>query len=196
MTQPTRRYRWTWIVVVGVLVCAVGAACVVYLTWNSLTQAAEPPQRGDEADTSPQLARVEIVHPVKGAMDRTTVQPGTVQAYEAAQLFAEVPGYMKSQTVDIGDRVKRGQVLATVDVPELEKQVQRFAAVVEQTKSKVRVMVARVACARAELDVAKASIVKFEAAAASAAANRSLREKQLRRYRDLFASKSIDERLV
>ena len=54
---------------------------------------------------------------------------------EAVRLFAgaRLP---ETQTVDIGDRVKRGQVVATVDVPELEKQVQRYGAVVEPNRSK------------------------------------------------------------
>jgi RND family efflux transporter MFP subunit len=140
--------------------------------------------------------RVEVIHPQKGGMDRTTVQPGSVQAYESAQLYAEVSGYLKSQTVDIGDRVKKGQVLAEVDVPDLEVQVRRHQAAVDQANAHVKVANARVASARADLEVANAAVVKAEATAKSAKAMRTFREIQLRRMQELFALKSIDERLV
>jgi RND family efflux transporter MFP subunit len=129
-------------------------------------------------------------------MERTTRQIGTVQSYECAHLFAGVSGYLKSQTVDIGSRVKRGDVLAQIDVPDLDKQVQRDLAAVEQARARVKVMQARVATATAELEVARAAIVKAEASAESAKATKVFREKQYRRMQDLFRTRSIDERLV
>jgi len=202
MGRHLRSFAGYGLLSASVVCLCVGTGGSAYLAWGFFTQTAEAQQsnqgecEGEDAPPSPRLPRLDVVRPVKCLMDRTTVQPGTVQAYEAVRLYAEVPGYLKSQTVDIGDRVKRGQVLATVDVPELEKQVKRCSAILDQTQSKVRVMNARVSCARAELEVAKVSIVKFEAAAASATANRSLREKQLRRYQELLASRSIEEKLV
>ncbi len=188
---------WKWLLALAAAMALAAGAGVAYLTRSSLTAAAQAQEEEDRAEARPSRAlRVEIVRPSKGAMDRITVQPGTVQAYEAAQLFAEVPGYLKEQSADIGDRVTRGQVLATIDVPELETQVIRYAAMLEQARAKLKVAHARVASARAELEVAKSNVTKFEAAAASAKSMRRLREKQLARYRELLASKSIDERLV
>jgi RND family efflux transporter MFP subunit len=197
MPHPARQLRWKWLIYLGFAVFASLVAGLAYWNRSAFLPAAEQPLPG-EAGHQPQrrLVHVEVIHPIKGAMDRTTIQPGTVQAYQAARLFAEVPGYLKTQNVDIGDRVKRGQVLATVDVPELEKQVKRYAAGVEQAQAKVAVMNARAETARAELEVAKAAVFKFEAASASAAATCKLREKQLKRYKELLESNSIDERLV
>src|SRR5436189_3460366 len=80
---------------------------------------------------------VEVVHPRAGGVERTTTQPGSVQAYERARLFAAVSGYLTTQTVDIGDRVKKGQLLAEIDVPELEKQVKQYRAALAQANAKV-----------------------------------------------------------
>jgi len=187
---------WKWLLGISAVIALAAGAGVAYLTRSSLTAAAQAQEGQDRIEGKPSRVRVEVMRPSKGAMDRITVQPGTVQAYEAAQLFAEVPGYLKEQSADIGDRVTRGQVLATIDVPELETQVIRYAAMLEQARAKLKVAHARVASARAELDVAKSNVTKFEAAAASAKSMRRLREKQLARYRELLASKSIDERLV
>jgi RND family efflux transporter MFP subunit len=107
-----------------------------------------------------------------------------------------VSGYLKVQNVDIGDRVKRGQVLATVDVPELEKQVQRDVSALEQARARVQQMEARVATARADLEAARAAVVQAEAGYKSAGAARRFREQQLKRMQSLFKLESIDERLV
>ena len=198
MAESSSSGNWKWLLAVSALIALTAGAGVAYLTRGSATAATQGQEDEQDPSEDPpsRAVRVQVERPRKGEMDRVTMQPGTVQAYEAAQLFAEVPGYLKEQNVDIGDRVQRGQVLATIDVPELEKQVSRYAAMVEQAQAKQKVAIANVATARAVLEVSKSNVVKSEAAAASAKAMRSLREKQLRRYRELLASKSIDERLV
>lgn len=195
--QKQTRQRVTWLVsIILPLALAGGAACYIYMgrgTSRATARAEEPAVR-QHSRVSP--ARVEVVQPHRGGMARTTVQPGTVQSYEMVQLYAGVSGYLKTQTVDIGDRVKRRQELARVDVPDLDKEVQRRAASLEQAKARVKVVQARVASARADEEVAKASITKTEAAAESARANRTFREKQFLRMKDLLSQGSIDERLV
>jgi RND family efflux transporter MFP subunit len=129
-------------------------------------------------------------------MDRTTSQPGTVQAFESVHLYAGVSGYLKTQTVDIGDRVKKDQVLATVDVPDLEKKVQQCQAAVDQAVARVKQMDAHIRSAEASLQAARAAVPQAEALARSKAAAQRFRDKQLQRMRELYALKSIDERLV
>jgi HlyD family secretion protein len=119
-----------------------------------------------------------------------------VHAFESVQLYAGVSGYLKSLKVDIGDRVKKGQVLAQVDVPELEKQVQRYGAVVEQAGARVGQMEARAESARAEWEAAKAAVPRAEAVLKSKQAELRYRQQQLQRMRDLAASKSIEDRIV
>jgi HlyD family secretion protein len=92
---------------------------------------------------------VEVVHPTRGGMERTTTQPGTLQAFESVQLYSAVSGYLQKQTVDIGDHVKRGQLLIKVDVPELEKQILRYKAEIEQARARVSQMEARILTAEA-----------------------------------------------
>jgi len=140
--------------------------------------------------------RAEVVRPKVGDMDRTTTQPGTVQSYEFANLYAGVSGYLKTQTVDIGDHVEVGQVLATVDVPDLEKQVQRCVAALDQTRARVLQMKARAACARAECDAARAAIPRAEALLKSRTAELRYQQQRLQRIRELAASRSIEDKLV
>lgn len=75
----------------------------------------------DAPSRDQQLLIVEVIKPKPGGLERSTTLPGTVIAFESAQLFAKVPGYLKSQVVDIGDAVHQGQVLAEIDSPETVK---------------------------------------------------------------------------
>ena len=72
-------------------------------------------------------------------------------------MHAKVSGYVRSLAVDIGDKVKKGQVLAELDVPEVEAELQQKRALVEQAEADrkqaeaaVRVAEAAVASARAK----------------------------------------------
>ncbi|HEY2658105.1 MAG TPA: efflux RND transporter periplasmic adaptor subunit [Caulobacteraceae bacterium] len=51
--------------------------------------------------------------------------PGVVQAYQTAQIYARVSGYLKTWSQDIGAPVKPGQVLASIDAPELDQQLEQ-----------------------------------------------------------------------
>jgi RND family efflux transporter MFP subunit len=139
---------------------------------------------------------VDVIKPQLGGMDRTTTQPGTVLAYESVPLFAAVSGYLKTLNVDIGSRVKEGQVLAEIDVPELVLELELNKAAVERSNAKVAQMRAHKKVAEADLEAAKASVKQAQAAAKSAKAWLRFREKMFHRMEDLLALKSIDERLL
>jgi RND family efflux transporter MFP subunit len=167
----------------------------LYFTRNSPTLEAKDPEPREVA-SSPSDVHVQVTYPRKGGVERTTTQPGSVQAFESVDLYAGVPGYLKSQTVDIGDHVKKGQVLATVDVPDLDKEVEHDLAVLDQARARVKQMNARVTSARADLEAANAAVVQAQATHKSKKAERRFRDQQLRRIQELWALKSIEEKLV
>lgn len=102
--------------------------------------------------------RVEAVHPTAGNIERQTIQPGSVIAYESADLFAKVSGYLKTQAVDIGSRVKEGDVLCEIYAPELVKKVQEDQATVDQAKAQVMQARAHIVSAEADRDAAEAAV--------------------------------------
>jgi RND family efflux transporter MFP subunit len=195
VSQLKQGWRWLVWTAGGLLLAALLATGGYYLLQELHPAEVSAGEVGGEPEQSGPV-HVEIIHPEKGKMDRSTTQPGSVQAFESARLFAEVSGYLKAQTVDIGDRVKKGQVLIQVDVPELEQQVERHKAGVQRAEAQVLQMKAHVATATAELEAANGEVTYAEANVKSKAAALRFREKQLQRMRELFALKSIDERLV
>jgi len=58
--------------------------------------------------------------------------------FQEVDLMAKVAGYVRSITVDIGDRVREGQVLATLEVPEMEDELNKAGASVEQADAEVK----------------------------------------------------------
>jgi RND family efflux transporter MFP subunit len=128
-------------------------------------------------------------------MDRITVQPCSVHAFQVQRVYSEVSGYLKSQTVDIGDRVKVGDVLAEIDVPELEKQVQHYRASVDKANARVRVMDARVGSATADWKAAQADVDWAVAKVESAKAWSRFRYLQFGRFTRLAGLDSVEKRL-
>lgn len=71
---------------------------------------------------------VATVKPKVGAAVEEVVLPGTVQAYVDAPLYARISGYMKAWHFDIGATVKKGQLLAEIDAPEVDDQLRQAQA--------------------------------------------------------------------
>src|SRR4051794_30299984 len=62
---------------------------------------------------------VRLTRPVARDIVRTVGQPSFIEAYERTSIYPKVTGYIEKWIVDIGDKVKKDQVLATLFVPEL-----------------------------------------------------------------------------
>lgn len=140
--------------------------------------------------------RVDVVRPEAGGCARSVEVPGTVQAFDYANLYSRVSGFLKSQTVDIGDTVKKGQVLAELDVPELEEELIRSKAQLGLAEAQLKQREAAVQTALADADVAAKMVLQAEAEVGRAVAARTFRGKQYNRMKDLRGMKAIDERLV
>jgi membrane fusion protein (multidrug efflux system) len=81
--------------------------------------------------TTTQKVTVDVVHPLRGAIAKDIDLPGDVVGFYEAALHSKVTGYLKSISVDKGDSVKKGQVLAQIEVPELESNLARSQASLE-----------------------------------------------------------------
>ena len=73
---------------------------------------------------------------LRPAVSSITV-PGVFQAYQDVLIHAKVSGYIKQIFVDIGDRVHTGEVLAILEVPELNAQVDSAKAAVQRDQSEI-----------------------------------------------------------
>jgi membrane fusion protein (multidrug efflux system) len=81
--------------------------------------------------TTTQRVTVDVLHPLRGEIAKNIDLPGDVVGFYEAALHSKVTGYLKSISVDKGDSVKRGQVLAEIEVPELQSNLMRSQASLE-----------------------------------------------------------------
>jgi RND family efflux transporter MFP subunit len=80
---------------------------------------------------------VTVVSPKSGAVGDRLHHPAEIKPLNEAVIYARANGYLKRLVVDLGDRVKAGQLLAEIDTPELDHELERAKALLEQAQAAV-----------------------------------------------------------
>ncbi len=147
--------------------------------------------RGQQADgnASGKAVHVEVATPVRRAMKREVTIPATLMADEVVDLYAKASGYVSKIDVNIGSRVKEGDVLVELSVPEMADELRQVQAVHKAKLSRVRALQAKVAQAQQHVNIAKARVRRYEAQGELEAAN-------LKRKEELFAGKAIPQQAI
>ena len=74
------------------------------------------------------IPTVSVAHPQLGAPQTEIVLPGNIQAFTDSPIYARTNGYLKKWYVDIGARVKANQLLAEIETPEVDQQLDQARA--------------------------------------------------------------------
>ncbi len=127
------------------------------------------------------IPSVAVALPNAKALSATIDLPGRLEAYYRAPIFARVSGYLKSWSVDIGARVKAGQVIAEIEAPDLDQQLlqaradltsqQASARLSEATLTRRKTLVASNFVSAQEIDERTADLSNKKAAVNSGQAN-------------------------
>lgn len=132
---------------------------------------------------------VRVVHPAVDDGAKEIALPGNTAAYIDAPIYARTNGYLKRWYVDIGGRVKKGQLLAEIETPEVDQQLQQARSDLETaqanyniakiTASRWEFLVSTGSVSQQETDQAKSDLAAKKAAADASASNvRRLEELQ------------------
>lgn len=118
----------------------VKTVAIVLLVAAAGLVAAWIPHHANEKETKAYTERVKepavaAVHPTVAAKNPDIVLPASVAAFVDAPVFARTSGYLKVRKVDIGARVKAGQILAEIDAPEVDAQLAQARAAFERAKA-------------------------------------------------------------
>jgi RND family efflux transporter MFP subunit len=114
---------------------------------------------------SPPPATASVAPVTRGDLSSTLTVAGEFQPYQEVELHAKVSGYIRRINVDIGDRVKAGQVIATLEVPELNAQVAGSEAEVRHSQSEIARAQSGVALAQANYAALHAAYTRLAEAA-------------------------------
>lgn len=148
------------------------------------------------------------IKPLKKDLARFVEQPGQIIPLEQTPIFARVSGYVRDVKVDIGDRVtgpkldtqghlvQPGQILFTIEVPELQKELAEKNAAIAQVQAQVKQAEAAVAVAAATRDSAQSAITEATAGVERASAEYDRWKSELQRFTDLAARQAVTAKLV
>ncbi len=133
-TPKTRRGRRSLI-----LFGAGLAALAVYAAYSGITTRREQHSEVSKWTDEQSISTVEVITPERGSGTQRLVLPGTIQAWYEAPIFARVPGYLRQWYFDYGAHVKKGDVLAVIETPDLDAQLAAAKAKLNASKAVVKV---------------------------------------------------------
>lgn len=114
--RSRRARRGGLILLVVALLLAIG----IYAGIRERVVAETDLARATEAVAMP---TVSVVHPEPGAANQEIMLPGNVQAYSDTSIYARTSGYLRRWYFDIGAHVKKGDLLAEIETPEVDEQL-------------------------------------------------------------------------
>lgn len=150
------------------LVAVAGIAAIASVVYS---QANTTPAKGQSAGVAApdsgvqQAAQVSVSTPTRRTLERWVELPGTLMPYAAASLYTKASGYVGEVKVDLGDRVKAGDELLRLDVPEMADEMQQSRAALQTRRAELAAAQAKVAQAQQTAPRATAEVQRAEAEA-------------------------------
>jgi membrane fusion protein (multidrug efflux system) len=119
--QPGKFFYAGWLIAIVLLMVATAGLVLARERW--LNRQTSELKTEVEAGPHVLVAQVGENPPV-----RVLHLPASVRGFDETQIYAKVPGYIRAIYVDKGDRVRAGQVIATIESPETDKEVANYRA--------------------------------------------------------------------
>lgn len=140
------------------------AASLLAICTSCARQEVQPAQAAAKAPDRPTVA---VASPQPDTLSRDVLLTGEFRPYQAVDLYSRVPGFLREVNVDVGSMVRAGQIVATVDVPELEADMAQGQAERRRAEAELRRARAELGRSHAALNVATVSLNRLLAASRS-----------------------------
>ena len=154
-TLPSRTNNTTRIRMTLLGVGTVFAALLIIGIVPRLQRTAEI--NASAKETKNNALTVNTVTPHRADAKAAMTLPGSIQAVQETTLYARTNGYLSRRLADIGDRVEAGQLLAEIDAPEVDQELEQARANLAQTRSAYIQTLANLEQARSQLTQAQAN---------------------------------------
>src|SRR5580700_3407904 len=180
----------------AMLVAAAALAALAVLIYSGIHSRAVAESRLTQQTQEAAVPTVAVVFPREGAPAQEIVLPGNTQAFSDAPIYARTSGYLKRWYFDIGAHVQKGQLLAEIETPEVDQQLQQAQAdldtaeanlnIAKITASRWQDLVSTGSVSQQETDQAVSNLSAVKAAAESSSAN-VRRLEQLQSFEKIYA---------
>jgi len=138
------------------------------------------------------VAAAPVAIATRGSIAHQVHVAGELLPYQEVELHAKVSGYIREINVDIGDRVKAGQLLAVLDVPELSAQVSGAQAGIDRSRQEIERTRSMQARAEADHRALHAAYIRLEQAANASPGLIAQQELDDARARDSASGAQVD----
>lgn len=157
-------------------------------------------RHADRGETAAEKARnekgstagIRVIHAERRDIRMTVVQPGTLQAFEVTPIYSRIAGYVQKYRYNIGDRVKQGDVLIEMWIPDIVEQHAQAAAEVKRAEVQIRVAESALRAAEARVETETARIASARAGVQRAQASYTRWESEYKRLQDLVNQRVLD----
>jgi RND family efflux transporter MFP subunit len=170
------RRAWVLLAVIGVGAAAAAAASTAP-RFHVKTELAETTRRIDQARRS-----VTVVSPTPAKSHADVRLPGSTSALQETVIYARTSGYIATLNADMGDRVKAGQLLATIASPEVDQQLMEARARLQE--------------GRANLSLAESRLKRIKEVALTGAASKQDLDDAQGVYNSQLATQRVSEAVV
>jgi HlyD family secretion protein len=144
-------------------------------------------------DVNPQVS---LVKAELRTIIRDIGQPGFIYAYEQTAIYPKVAGYVQKWNVDIGDRIKKDQEIATLYIPELNAELAQKNAQVELDEAQIQVAERMVEVATNYVNVAAAHVDETKANVNKSQASVERWESEVKRLEGLSGQGVVDKQVL
>ncbi|MFP5230543.1 MAG: efflux RND transporter periplasmic adaptor subunit [Acidobacteriota bacterium] len=180
----------------NILIAAVVLAIVIAAIYAGIRSRAQAEAKLAQETAVSAVPSVSVVHPKLGSASQEIELPGNMQPYIDTPIYARTSGYLRTWYFDIGSHVRRGQLLATIETPELDQQLEQARAQLKNAQANLdlaQITAARWkhlletnSVSRQETDQAVSDLASKQALVASNEAN-VRRLQQLQAYENIYA---------
>src|SRR5580692_6554419 len=181
---------------IALLFGAAALATLALLLYSGIHSRAAAESRLKQRTEEGAIPTVAVVFPQEGAPTQEIVLPGNTQAFSDAPIYARTSGYLKHWYFDIGAHVQKGQLLAEIETPEVDQQLQQAQAELDTAHANLNIakitaarwqdLVSTGSVSQQETDQALSNLSAVKAAAESSAANMR-RLEQLQSFQKIYA---------
>jgi len=180
----------------AILLAAAALAALALMIYSGIHSRVIAESRLKQRTEEAAIPTVAVVFPREGAPTQEIVLPGNTQAFSDAPIYARTSGYLKRWYFDIGAHVQRGQLLAEIETPEVDQQLQQAQADLNTAQANLNIakitagrwqdLVSTGSVSQQETDQAVSNLSAVKAAAESSAAN-VRRLEQLQSFEKIYA---------
>ena len=180
----------------AIFVAVAALAVLALLVYSGIHSRAVAESRLTQRTQEAAIPTVAVIFPKEGAPTQEIVLPGNTQAFSDAPIYARTNGYLKRWYFDIGAHVRKGQLLAEIETPELDQQLQQARADLDTAQANLNIakitaarwqdLVSTGSVSQQETDQAASNLTGVKAAFESSSAN-VRRLEQLQSFERIYA---------